>query len=190
MPIKPYLLHSGLLAIGALQGSPVKYHPAFQPPTGEKIDITLLWKDKQGRTRKVNAREWVAEAGKHVETVLPDGTVRKEKKTMETGWVFTGSVLYRDEDGMNRYIANETGEMVGLSNFVGSILDVPIQSTDSNDALLFEPYTSRIPPLGTAVTMIFEVEKPAEKPAGPPAVKPADTLSSPAESPKKKPRTP
>lgn len=155
LAVKPVLIHAGLIAIGAKPGKPVQYQPEFVPPSGETIEIRLRWKDTDGKTRECPAQDWVARSGETVDVPQGDGSVKKEPKPMDTHWVFTGSMSYRDEAGLNHYIADETGELVGLSNFVGAILDVPIRSSDMNDDLMFEPYTARIPPLGTAVTLIL-----------------------------------
>jgi len=60
-----------------------------------------------------------------------------------------------DDEEKTRYVADETGELFGLSNFVGSILDVPIESSEDNTQLKFGCFTERIPPLDTPVTIIL-----------------------------------
>ena len=47
-------------------------------------------------------------------------------------------------------------DFVGVSNFGTAMLDVPVASSTENEALLFEAFTDRIPPLGTKVEVIFE----------------------------------
>jgi hypothetical protein len=54
--------------------------------------------------------------------------------------------------------------LICVSNFPSAVLDVPIQSTDSNAALLFAAYTERIPPIGTPVTIVLAPK--LGKPAG------------------------
>lgn len=51
-------VHAALLAIGAEPGEPVRYDPKFQPPKGENIAITLIWKEDD-KVKKQAAREWV-----------------------------------------------------------------------------------------------------------------------------------
>jgi hypothetical protein len=60
-----------------------------------------------------------------------------------------------DDEGKKRYVADETGELFGLSNFVGSILDVPVKSSSDNTQLQFGCLTERIPPEGTVVTIVL-----------------------------------
>jgi len=54
-----YVIHAGLLALGAKPGSPVQYQPQFKAPTGQPIDIYLQWVDAQGKRQRVRAQEWI-----------------------------------------------------------------------------------------------------------------------------------
>jgi len=147
--IKPMLIHAALLAIGAEPGKPVQVHPEFVPPSGDEIEIKVRWRDadnKEGEVNEALAQDWVLDNAKSTEDA---------PQAMSTHWVFTGSMMYKDDDGEEHYIADETGELFGLSNFVGAILDVPIQSTETNDDLLFSCFTERIPEIGTPLTLIL-----------------------------------
>lgn len=151
--VKPHLVHAALLAINARQGKPMQISPVFVPASGDKIDITLRWqvnRDKKTETKECPAQDWVW-----------DMSVSKEdaKKPMTIHWVFSGSREYLDEDGKKRYMADESGELFGLSNFFGSVLDVPIQSSADNTKLQFGCFTERIPPVDTPVTIILTVGK-------------------------------
>jgi len=148
--VKPFLVHAALLATNARQGKPMQMSPTFVPASGDKIDIVLRWKDKSGKQQESRAQDWVW-----------DRSVSKEdaKKPMTTHWVFSGSKEYQDEEGKKRYLADESGELFGLSNFFGSVLDVPIQSSADNAKLQFGCFTERIPPVGTPVTIILTAGK-------------------------------
>ena len=119
--------------------------PEFSPATGDRIDISLRWKDESGVQHESPAQNWVWDMSSPEEA----------KKMMSTHWVFSGSREYRDDEGKIRYVADETGELFGLSNFVGSILDVPIQSSAENALLQFGCFTERIPPVETYVTIVL-----------------------------------
>lgn len=144
--LKPYLIHAALLAVGAEPGRPVQFTPRFVPPSGDEIEILIRWIDAQGRRREVRAQEWVLDQAASTET---------KKKEMTTPWVFTGSMIYKDSSGANHYVADESGELFGLSNFVGAILDIPIESSADNNQLLFTCFTERIPETGTPLTLIL-----------------------------------
>jgi hypothetical protein len=56
---KAYVIHAGLLALGAKPGAPVQYQPTFHPPTGQPVDIFLQWADADGKRHRVKAQEWI-----------------------------------------------------------------------------------------------------------------------------------
>jgi undecaprenyl-diphosphatase len=153
MRVKPYMLHAALLAAGADSGKPVQVTPKFVPPSGDEIEIRIRWKDENGGLKEVLARDLVLDE---------DATKESGKQTaMKSNWVFSGSMMYKDDEGKNHYVADETGELFGLSNFVGAILDVPFESSADNADLLFTCFTERIPELHTPVTLILTPVKPA-----------------------------
>jgi hypothetical protein len=148
--VLPARIHEALLVVNAKEGKPMVVEPEFIPASGDKININLRWKDEADKQQECPAQDWVW-----------DMSVSKEdaKKPMSTHWVFAGSKMITDDEGKNHYLANETGDLFGLSNFVGSILDIPIQSTAVNADLLFGCFTDRIPPKDTLVTIILTPEK-------------------------------
>ena len=144
--VKPRLVHAALLFVNARQGKPMQMAPVFIPASGSKINVTLRWKDETGGQHECPAQDWIWD-----KSVSPENA----KKPMTTYWVFSGSKEFLDDEENIRYLADETGELFGLSNFVGSILDVPIQSSADNTELLFGCFTERIPPQDTLVTIIL-----------------------------------
>ena len=148
---KAFLIHTALLAIGAEPGQPVQFEPRFIPPSGDQIKITLNWIDDKGKRQTATAQEWVRKV--------------KTKKQMQLPFVFAGSGFYTVPDtGRQRYLA-EKGDLFCVSNFGSAMLDVPIESTQSNEGLLFEPFTERVPKLNTPLQVVLSVDK-ASKEAG------------------------
>lgn len=142
LDIPPHLIHASLLAIGAKQGAPAKYDPEFTPPSGEKIEIEVRWFDEKTKElKKARAQEFVLE--------------NESGKTMRVSWVFTGGLFGVDPDGKKYYLANVTGEIFGVSNFPGSVLDVPLESSNDNSELCYTPNTEAIPPIGTNVLLVL-----------------------------------
>ena len=41
------VVHAALLAVGAEEGQPVRFHPEFQPPAGTEIEIEVRWLDEK-----------------------------------------------------------------------------------------------------------------------------------------------
>lgn len=150
---RAYIVHAGLLALGAEPGHPVQFYPEYRAAEGPEIDITVVWKDEKGQIQRMPAQQWVRET--------------RSKEAMKYPWIFTGSEIVKDPDsGEQYYAADTTGELICVSNFPSAVLDLPIRSTDSNEALLFEAFTENIPPIGTPVTVILTPKKTSQSVSG------------------------
>jgi hypothetical protein len=174
-----FVIHAGLLAVGAETGTPVVFTPEYKPPTGTKVEIDVIWKDKEGKEQKVRAQDWIRDA--------------RTKKAMELPWVFAGSGFWKNEElGTSGYLA-EDGDLVCVANFSTAMLDVPAEMTNDNSGLLFEAWTERIPPLGWPVRLVFrpvlddDAKKGDEKKNEPAKTEPA---TKPETKPEAKPATP
>lgn len=139
---KAYLVHTGLLALGAEPGHPVQFQPVFKPASGAEIDVSVRWKDEHGKERNARAQEWIKDI--------------KTKKEMTYPFVFGGSAFWTDPDNGKKFYQAEGGDFVCVSNFGTAMLDLPVESSQSNDELEFEAYTEKIPPIGTAVRLVFK----------------------------------
>ncbi|MBR0239321.1 MAG: hypothetical protein IJQ39_14600 [Thermoguttaceae bacterium] len=140
--IIPHLMHAALLAAGAQPGKPAVFTPQFVPPSGDLIEVTVRWKDEQGRVQQCAAGEWVLD--------------EQNKEVMKTPFVFTGSMFMVNRDGRRMYMGDSDGELICVSNFPSAVMDVPIESSGDNDSRLFIANEAKIPPCGTPVTMILK----------------------------------
>lgn len=213
-----YVVHAGLLAIGAEPGEPVQYQPEYKPPTGQIIDIFVNWTDETGRPHRRKAQEWIrnvtrryyvaplkalpagfkmpdetelrhdpkrgeliwfgpmSEAERDRHLALSDdkeyqaaiNTFFKESQSrqMDADFVFAGSGFHVDQEGKRYYLA-ESGNVICVANFSDATIDVAARSTAENASLMFEPWTERIPPLETEVTVELVPRKEKAKPAEP-----------------------
>ena len=111
------------------------------------IDVQVTWFDEEKKQPvTVPAR-----------SMIRDSRTRKE---MTHQWVFGGSQIWEDPDTGDKIYYGDAGEMVCLSNFSTATMDLNVESSQSNDGLLFEAFTENIPPLGTKVYMKM---KPGER---------------------------
>ena len=76
-------------------------------------------------------------------------------KTLTDTWVFAGSGFYEDEDTKIKHYMAEGGDLICVSNFPSAMLDLPIESSQSNNALTFTANTEAIPPRGTKVRLVL-----------------------------------
>jgi hypothetical protein len=105
---KAYVVHTGLLAIGAEPGHPMIYNEGkYIPPTGQKLKITVKWQDKDGKQHEMDAKKWVRTATRRYfvesleilpeDVVIPeDSELRYDKKFKEIAWFGTMSEAQRD----------------------------------------------------------------------------------------------
>lgn len=216
-----FVIHAGLLALGVEPGTPVRYEPEFQAPTGPKIDIFVNWTDAEGKAHRVHAKTWVRHvihryhgapmeqlpagfklpekselrydpvnkellwfgpmtaeqrdallklsADKGYQAAIRSFFDRSQSRELESDWVFAGSGFFEQQDGAKFYMA-EAGNLICVANFGDAMIDLAAESSASNEGLLFEPYTERLPPLGTKVDveLIPDLKaKPASAPRQP-----------------------
>lgn len=143
-------IHAGLLLAGAEAGSPAKFVPKFQPATGTKIKVSLTYREK-GKVKTSPAAEWI--------------TDKVSGKNLQYDWVFAGSRLFKDPENPQAtpyYMANN-GEVISLSNFPDSMLDLPVKSSKDVADLVFEINTAKVPPLRSPVLVTLEPVAEKEK---------------------------
>lgn len=153
---KSFIVHTALLMVGAKSGKPVEWQPEYKPASGNKIEITVYWLDKEGKIKKCRAQEWI----KNVKT----------QKAMTEDWVFAGSEFYTNPNTKVRHYLADGGEMICVSNFTTAMMDLPIESTQSREGLIFEAFTDKIPPMKTPVRIVLKPvlkKKKDQKPSNP-----------------------
>lgn len=137
---KAMVVHAGLLAVGAEPGEPAHFDP-FTPAHGQEVAVDVVWKDAKGAIQRSPAQEWVKNAS--------------TGKALDRPWIFAGSGFWTDPNSGEKHYQAESGDLICVSNFSSATLDVSLKSSSSNDALVFEAYTDRIPPKGTPVTVLL-----------------------------------
>ncbi|HJS07727.1 MAG TPA: YdjY domain-containing protein [Pirellulales bacterium] len=139
---KAYIVHAALVTLGAEPGQPAQWRPSYKPPTGTEIEITVYWLDENGKEQTTRAQQWVKDI--------------RTGKAMTHPWVFAGSRFWTDEETGTQHYMAEGGDFICVSNFSTAMLDIPIESSQSNAELAFEAFAERIPPLGAPVRLILK----------------------------------
>lgn len=134
-------IHAALLAVGAEVGHPAGFRPKFRPASGAEIEIEVRWQDAEKKWHSTRAQQWVRD----IQTGKP----------MTQPWVFAGSGFWKDEETGREYYQAEAGDLICVSNFSTATLDIPVESSQGNDGLLFEANTDEIPHLGTPVRLVL-----------------------------------
>ena len=139
------LVHAALLAIGLDPGRPVAFVPDYRAAEGPPVSIRMRWHDADGNAQECRAQEWIRNAATGA--------------ALDADWVFAGSEFWKDPADGREYYQADGGDLVCVSNFPTATLDLPIESSQSNDALLFDVFEGRVPPPGTAVEMILSARR-------------------------------
>jgi hypothetical protein len=150
-------IHKLLLLAGAESGTPTQFidprtnEPKYKAATGTAVKVLVHYR-KDGKTHTHPAQEWIWNTAKKRNLDVP-------------GWVFAGSQLIRDPDRPDAapFYAANSGEVVALSNFPYSMLEVPVEISKDDAQLNYEAKTDRIPPLFSRVWVILEPTPAAPK---------------------------
>lgn len=144
-------IHAALVAAGAKVGKPVQFvnvktgEADYKPASGQKIRVSVHYAI-DGKPQTHTAQQWILD--------------KRTKKPMAHEWVFAGSRFVKNPDAPptdpDYYCANN-GEVICLSNFVDSMLDLPVEISRENADLNFDAITEKIPPLGSKVWVILEL---------------------------------
>jgi uncharacterized membrane protein len=142
-------LHAALLATGAKNGKPVQWmnpkteEPDYKPASGQtiRVNVHYVW---NGKTYTHLAQDWILD--------------KSTKKPMAHDWVFAGSRFVKNPERPEEpdYYTANNGEVISISNFVDSMLDLPVQVSKDEHDLHFEALTDKIPKVGTPVWVILE----------------------------------
>lgn len=157
-------IHAALLAVGTQQGTPVQFSPKFVPPTGQRVRVWVMWRDKEGKVQKMDAKKWVQKTG--------------EKETLDLDWVFAGSRFWTDPASGKRYYEADSGDLICVSNFGSAMMDLPTKSSKDTGNLQFSANTELVPEPMTPVRLILvPIPVPQDDPdPEPPSVADPDQL--------------
>jgi hypothetical protein len=140
-------IHELLILAGAEPGKPTQFvnpkteEADYKPATGTKINISVHY-TMDGKTLTHPAQEWIWDA--------------KKKANLPYGWVFAGSYVIEDPDTKKKFYGANSGDVISISNFPYSMLEIPVEVSKDNDNLVYEAKTDRIPPLRSKVWVILE----------------------------------
>ena len=139
-PARPLRIYEALGLIGVAPGHPLRYDEPgkrWLPPEGDPIRIDVRW-TVDGQAQTADLGTWVRD----IETgePIPPGA-----------WVFAGS--YRTQRGA--LAADGDGTIVCVVDFSSALIALPELRSADNALLRLEAAKKKIPPTGTAVTLLL-----------------------------------
>ena len=149
---KAQTLHFALTAMGAKHGSPARWSRSgeYSPAKGQTIEVVVEWM-KDGKPVRLRAQDLIRDL--------------KTKKPMAHEFVFGGSSTWTDPETKRSYYRADSGEVICVSNFPVAMMDIPIESPQSNEELSFEALTENIPQRRTPIRVYLIPKKDAKKAA-------------------------
>jgi hypothetical protein len=146
-------IHAALTTAGAKPGTPTEFvdakgEPKWKAATGTRINV-LVHYTKDGKAYQHPAQEWVRDREK----------TKKEKKdvTIAHPWVFAGSQELVDPcDPTRKFYAANSGDIISISNFPYSMLEMPVEISKDDAYLTYEARTEKIPAQFSKVWVILE----------------------------------
>jgi len=139
------LVHAALLAIGLEPGRPVSFDPDYTAAQGPPVEVLVRWRDADGQPQQRRAQELVRST--------------TTRAALDADWVFAGSVFWKDPTDGQEYYQADGGDLICVSNFPTATLDLPLESSQANDALMFEVFEDRVPPRGTEVELVLSAKR-------------------------------
>jgi len=149
-------IHAALEVAGARAGTPTEFvddkgQPKWKAATGSKVNVTAHYTMK-GKTFTHPAQEWIRDRER----------TKKEKKDVMIPhpWVFAGSKELADPcDPTRKFYGANSGDIISISNFPYSLLEMPVEITKDDAFLTYEANTAKIPAQFSKVWLILEPAK-------------------------------
>jgi hypothetical protein len=137
---RPLHVYQALGLIGLEPGEPSYYEEdmkTYHPARGAPVEIEVRY-TRDGRTIQHPIEEWMRNA-------------QDDRPLDRQPWVFSGAFVMDDT-----FAADPEGTVVAVVDFPSAVIALPKYHSASNEALWLEPATERIPPVGSACTLIFK----------------------------------
>jgi len=151
--VSPFQMHVAMLLLGVkptretAQLPPehlsMDYVKGAPESKGDEVDVLVSW--KQGANeQKIHGEEWV------------NNSVSKAPMT-KGPWIYTGSVLYNKQ-----FLAQVDGSIVALVTDPVALINNPRPGHDDNT--IWSVRSDKVPPVGTPVTITFQLAATKSKP--------------------------
>lgn len=171
---KPSHMHAALLLLRAQPGSPAMSRRLDDgrwldtAPSGSEVDVSLVFTDDKGGQKERPISDFI-ERGQEEDVYGPnavDKTAEEKGRFPTSTFLFAGSHLFKSDDGVARYLSDETGNVISLSTFGDELLCLPGKHSQENGSLSWEIDPTHLPALGTKVLLRLR-PKQAEQPQQP-----------------------
>lgn len=157
---KPSHVHTALLLIGAKPGNPAMQEAInpemtrfrHTPPSGNPVDVFLVFKDAEGKQIERPINEFIKAADHEDGTGAPASPEAGKKFPTHT-FLFAGSILAGEGEGPRQYLCDLNGNVISLSTFGDELLCLPDIHEHANGSLIWGVDGDQLPELDSKVTL-------------------------------------
>ncbi len=158
----PKNIHTALLLIGAKPGNPAMQKPTNKektqwmhvPPRGGPVDISIVYKNKQGKEAERPIRDFLEPFEGYEYDEEEETAENKEKERFPTNtFLFAGSFLHGKGEGPRIYVADMSGHVISLATFGDELLCLPGIHAHTAGALAWQVDSTHLPELGAKVKL-------------------------------------
>jgi len=163
---EPIHVHTALLLIGARHGNPAMRKPINEeetrwrhlPPRGDAIQVSLVVTDGEGKKVERPIRDFVrrTEGDPSMSSMFPESSGTDESQEQEpfpNTFVFAGSHLIENEEGVKQYLAAQSGHVITISTFGDDLLCLAGFQSRANGELIWEIDPTHLPALDSEVIL-------------------------------------
>jgi len=193
---RPMHVHTALLLLGARAGHPAMRRAIDEagtrwvdvPPRGDAVDVYLVFENSEGKRIEHPIGDFVTRAGEDRE--FPAGATGGNAQQADKGdtfpktFLFAGSVLVGDGPGPRTYVADRSGSVISIATFGDELLCLPGVHGMANDSLIWEVDGTKLPKVGSKVTLRLRLQRKPDAKAGkadPPPGKTTPQAANPSE---------
>ncbi len=159
----PSHIHTALLLLGTRPGSPATQRVIDQaqgryvsiPPSGNPVDVFLVFKDDMGVENQHPISDFITRSDHNHDPSAPSDPKEAEnaKKFTTDPFLFAGSILLPPENGVRKYVCDETGDVISISTFGNELLCMSDIHGHENGALAWQVQGDKLPPVDSKIIL-------------------------------------
>ena len=129
------------------------------------MDVSLVFKNREGKMVERPISDFVARSEKRSEEKIDDGDADAEEDIgFPRTFLFAGSLLRDNGPGPRRYLSDLSGNVISIATFGDELLCLPGVYSNANESLMWQINASGLPKIGSKVTLRLRPQlKPAAK---------------------------
>lgn len=168
---RPMHVHTALLLLGANNGNPAMRKAVGEggarwvdiPPRGDSVDVYLVFRNNEGKVVENPISDFVTRSGERPDVPVgaQEGSAQQGDKRFPKTFLFAGSLLVGDGPGPRTYLADQSGSVISIATFGDELLCLPGIHAKANDALMWQIDGSKLPKLGSKVTLRLRPQRKA-----------------------------